>query len=801
MGKINVVRDDGTVVSVDEELYKKAEGHGAERETFRDEQSRIQGEANKKAASGVGPSVAALLGGAVDTALGGVPGLAYKAVSGNDERGLPQQWGPEFEKNPWGYQNVAQQHPVLHTVGTLAGYASPFGVGGAASKVGGKVAGAVGSKMAGRAAEGVIIGGVGHVVHTNVTGDPLSIEGAVHDAGIGALLNVGFGAVADKFTKWGGKAKAAKAEAEAKAARFETARTDVKAFESNAAYDEAHVASKVSAKKYNTAVTEANKTAAKYEAYVNPATPKKLKTAIVKAEGVLNTVERRPGYLSEPAIEPNAGPFDLSDVATPQTTNIAADLKVYRGRISDIYKKQAGGWKPTGTGRWTKDPSIAADPAGALEDLRALQTELAQRFPKASHKLDDLPTLPSTPTTSYAVEALPRTLKEFAGKHEASVRAMAEGMDDTAHQAMNKLAEDLGIETGASAVDTTVAVHSRLRNSMRLLDELKSTAVMEEAKSQKGFLNWVKGAAKSGLALAAGRVANKAAGGGWKGALAHVGAADATKAATGYIEDSLLAEAIVASKESTRAKLRNAMARYGEPTGKVIKQLGPVTSILKTSFPSGQVDEETDVRKQTVNRITDIIHANIQAPDAMFTAVQSMMGHPADIGWKIHNQVTQSLQYLLAVAPKDPGLNMKMGVSDWNPSHEQVIAFAHAVEAVLHPERALTRLLAGDGHQAAADALWATSPASMGEFAMQLANNMPEKTTYQQASRFSLILRRPMSPLQEPAIALAIQGMYLPVPGSEQGVQSGGGGGSRPAGRPPAVQSQVAGSSVSGLIS
>ena len=69
--------------------------------------------------------------------------------------------------------------------------------------------------------------------------------------------------------------------------------------------------------------------------------------------------------------------------------------------------------------------------------------------------------------------------------------------------------------------------------------------------------------------------------------------------------------------------------------------------------------------------------------------------------------------------------------------------------------------------------------------------------TMRRAGALSAIFRSPMTGYQDPTISTALQAMYLPKPAPSPS----GGRGSQPTGRPPAVQSQVAGSSVANLIS
>lgn len=811
MGKINVVREDGSVVAVDEALYNQSRGDDKNSaphvEAVGESQERHYQDARKAGDQGVIP---AFVGSMANTVAFGLPGLFGRAVD-NTPAGQHAP-GKEF----------LEDHPHATTAGEIAGLFVPGGQVSVAGRTALNVAERLGfnvlekqgvraaegaaAKLATRSVEGATLGVTSHIAHASTTGDPLTIEGTVESAGIGALLNVALGAVGDRVSSAGAKAKAAKAEADALTTRIEGANKDLKIFKDSPSYTEAYEANKAAVKTGARVTREAEAEAKKYHTFVS--SNAKFKKAVGKVEGVINTVERRPGYIPEPATPVEAAPapadpsnpFDVSDVpveatpgATPSGGAVSDELKAYRGQVSDIYKKQAGGWRQNGPQRWVKDPSIPADPYGAMEDLRTVQDSLMRRFPKASGKMDDLPVLPRTPTPSPEA-TLPKSLREFGNMTPEKISRVANDADDITHEAFGKLADELGIARAETPAETVAAIHSRVRSTMDLAEEISTKATAAAAKDGSGLLGWTRKFLRGASSLAFGRAANTMMGGGWKGAVAHVAAYDATRTAVGYAEKALLDDTLVAGKEGIREKVRNVIGKYGERAGAGLEKLGPVTSYLGSTFPDGKPDIEKDPRKQAANRIGDIAKATMTAPDALFIAVEGMMGHPGDVGWKIHNHVTSALNYMLQSMPKDDGLDMKMFSSQWEPSHSETQAIAHTMEAVLNPTDALKRALSGDGHDAATNALWATHSAMMQEFAMELAANMPRDTTYEKASDYSQLLRQPMSPLQEPQIAVVLQGLYLPQP-----PQQGGAGSSNPTGRPPAVKSQVAGSSVAAL--
>jgi hypothetical protein len=165
------------------------------------------------------------------------------------------------------------------------------------------------------------------------------------------------------------------------------------------------------------------------------------------------------------------------------------------------------------------------------------------------------------------------------------------------------------------------------------------------------------------------------------------------------------------------------------------------------------------------------------------------------VAFKIHTAILTAVNHLAQMAPKDPGIDITLRGSNWRPSAEQSLAFAHRIEAVEDPLLAIVRTIQGDSHPAAAETLWAVHPAIMSEFAQEFMASDHTDLTYEAEARMAQLLRIDVG-LRRPEVLATLQGMYLPKPQAPAG-QSGGGA----PGRPAAVKSKVAGSSVSALTS
>lgn len=304
--------------------------------------------------------------------------------------------------------------------------------------------------------------------------------------------------------------------------------------------------------------------------------------------------------------------------------------------------------------------------------------------------------------------------------------------------------------------------------------------------------------AKQGAQQAAGRMADSALKGGAAGMFARVFAGHAVGGSLDAISTLVNGSALTA-KVGLRAKISEAFARFARPVGAALDVFGPVTSTLKTQFPSGHYDDAEDERVMARNRINDIASAAVTAPDTLYSAVKSLMGSSGDIAAKMHQQWVNTLKYLAAVSPKDPGTNMTMNGSQWLPSYAEVDEFAHQYQAALYPDAYLARVIAGLGHPSGVETLALLTPAMLQEARDQALMEDWRGITAEGHAGLSMLFQRPMSALQDPDVFWLIQGQQLPPP-VEEAQQNTRPPTGNPAGRPPAVSSKVAGSSVSALI-
>lgn len=475
---------------------------------------------------------------------------------------------------------------------------------------------------------------------------------------------------------------------------------------------------------------------------------------------------------------------------------------------------------------------------GAQDAVREWMPEAVIEFPR--RPFDALREVPPD---------MPRNLLSLGKMRNDTVVRLANSLDDTTVSQLDQLAVDIGLMPGATPADTLLGLHKQIRDTFYLpnkaataaaeevvpfaeLDDLLPTrpplpqekwsaarnevdaaragggykeskwyepgeAPVASAGKTGSLLDTPISIAKTGGRIAAFRAANNAFGGGTVGAILGVAAGHATGGMFGVVEG-IVSGAALSGKAGLRAKLGEAFARFAQPVGNALETLGPVSASLTASFPRGVPDDREDARDLTVSRSREVNQMLYSAPDTMYNMVRGFMGVGGDIAPKLHQKMLGSLQYLNDVAPKDPGTEMTMTGSKWKPGYTEADTYAHQYQAVLHPEVYIARVLAGDGHYAGVEALAATSPATLEE-ARNIAMQQDWKDLTLAGHRgLSMLFQRPMSALQDPDVFWLIQGQQIPQP-PEQAQQNTRPPTGNPAGRAPAVNVRLAGSSVANL--
>lgn len=723
MPKVNVTTRDGRVVAVDSEdatELTKASALATAAQT--------RANINEEASSGIVETGLATLEGAADAATFGGYGKLREHISDAEGTSGARDMAIRADQHPYA-RLAGEAAAVLAPTGVLgrtAATATRYTAAGLAGRAGAAVGGA-----AGLAAEGAILGVGSSIAQTNVTGDPLTVDSVVAGAGVGALLNVGAGALGALVSRGAGKAKAV-SEVAQKAQQSERIAVALEQLDSPVYRElkEAHEASIAAAKATN---AEVNRVAKKYQEFLDGSSPFSARSAVAGTQTALDEIRN----------VASAGVSAAKASGQPVTTDLLEAVADSQKRLTAIKS------------------NLTANPAAAVEDLRVLHSEMSQSGVK-------LPEIPARPGQLVPVPEgeLPKTLADLHRVHPDTVAKIANGVDVRTGEAIGKLADDLGLARGNTSSETLAALHKTLG------DFSKAAPAADKA----GLLGTLKTSAMSALGGAIGGPAGALVG----GALSA---------------GNKLSTAITAARQTVSKDLDAIVAAAGAKAGAALGKLGPVTAVLSTSWPGGEKDNSGPLSHRTLRRIAEIEASAATVGDTAFAAVQGLLDTPGDVAVSVSEHLQRAVEHLRATLPAPSATNTRMGGTDWSPAYHESLLLAHRLEAVQAPLTSIKRVLKGEGHPVAVDTLWTVYPALMADLGARIAAS-PEmsRATYQRASVYSMVFRTPMSGLQEPAVMASIQQIYK----SRQQKQSATP--ANPPGRPAAVQSPVAGSSVSALL-
>jgi hypothetical protein len=754
MGKlVNVVLPGGRVVSVPEDVAKEAQGGGTSHTQSLDEAAASETSAvNEERSSGVGEGVKAGLEGFADAATLG----AFGKVMATDA---------DYGRNA---QIRAQERPGSRFAGELSTLLLPTGELGLGAKALGEALPAnalahVAGKLGGRLGEGAVYGIGGAIANSNVTGDPLSIEGLVESAGVGAVVNYGIGKLADGLTKASTNATtklAAAADDAAKQSKLNSL------FETNPeSYNElveTHRATVDAAIKSQKAY---DRNIANYEDALKDFTtkPGNFKNAITD----IDVMERK--ILHQ--VSGNADKISGGDIGTgiPRTAEITPEIREqltkFREKLAETRIQSEALFN---AGNATEAAKVMSE---GLEQAQKIMpgAKFSSGAPIAKLRGEALPSLPRLDVQfrgprppDFPVGKLPENLSKFARLNPERIAKLANAVEAGSPLAnsIDKFTTDIGMQLGDTAGSTLAGVHAGLQGV--------SDIVAKEGPKSLGntLLDTLRKASKRSVAWGTGRTVDRAVGGGFGGAALH----GIVGASIGYgldgVEGAMIGASLLGAKSQSRNTLDKILASKGKAVAGALEAVGPISSYLSTSFPDGKPDTETDVRKLALNRVNEIQATASMATDASFAALQPLMGVPEDIAYKMHMQMVGAITRLNDKLPRDPGLATMMFKSLWKPSAAEAMKLAHDLEVVQAPMKAIQRLISGGGTMEQAHHMWESWPASMQEAASALAANTDTymNVTREQASALSRVFRVPLTGFAQPQNIAQLQALYLPKP-------------------------------------
>lgn len=854
---VNIVKPDGTVVTVDREVAEALTGQkfAPHIQTPQESAEQARTAYNKENTS---PVVAGLASGA-NAAFFGAPGAFYDEST----------------------REAIRTHPTASKIGTIAGVLAPTGLLGSGAKavseatfLGQAAKLGAGGGVVGRAMEGGIIGGGLHMAEAMLSDDPLSGEALVESIGMGSLLSVGLGAVTDKalrmltpkaaaggggldellpgaqaVTKRGPAplARAARAqmaldeaEAVAAGAREEAAlgavvrqaREDVQ--RARQALDESpeYAAFRDSYEVGQKAMAKANEAAKRTAEEFGDWAQNGMRGTINEFEGTQNSIRTRLAKLraKDPTGMRAAAARDAARAAGEEVPIDETSALV--GMSNDIDELK----------RFSKNLLDSTDPRAA----NAVYSRMAQVNEKLTGLGIKAPKLPELPTGEVQElgAKLPEALSDIGKLREESIAKIANALDANQQIAAVNLARQLGLDA-ETAGDALAGIHQQMRNMYHVPDLSKeavkqaqniakadaaaakaaTASKFEEAATEVdrarevtgGRLEWtfkngelaagpiggessvLKGVrrwTKAGLQSAAARAAYS---GGWKGALISRLAYGAAGYAVGGMDGALFGASVGSARSETLGRIRSVVAEAAKRGVTGISQMRPLAAYL--GHRGADSDSKQLYDGKAAVALMNQIHAQaLTAPDAMYQVSRGIMGQPGDLAYKLYAKTTSAIAYLSQMAPKDPGIDVEPGKSNWEPNADEINTWLHRYEAVMHPVEYGARVLDGDGDMAGMEALAVNWPYVHQQLQAEAAAQDWTGLSHERASGLTMLFGKPVTGYNDPDIQMMIQAQYVAAASARGRAQGGkkSRGTGNPTGRPPAVQSPTLGSNVSG---
>jgi hypothetical protein len=741
--KVNVVRPDGSVLSVTPEQASKLKllGYRDESNDEANERALEQGRENyystgtqklKTAGEGVGRGLSL---GATDY------------LFGDDDTRARAQYNPGVAI---GTEILGALAPLVLSGGATAPeQAASFGVRAAArlaptaalSRGGAAVGEAVGvGGRFGKAAvagvvEGGVYGGAQAANHAYLTNDPITAETILHGAGWGMLFGGGAAVAGEALIAGGQKIGRQLAEKEAKAAAAASTKTpdpvDVMAVGKDS-YGRLHgeVAT------LNTKLTEMTKAA---DAVITSTNRKLANLGASETAGVNHTT--------------------LALIKTRVDRAYKAVNKAVTKGDAALKKQALADYKET-IHKATEQLGVTAklgNPAKALDELAQIAS-----FNK------ELTSFPKSPE-AFTKLSLNRAERLFATLEGAKKLSAYPELGKAVDAAAVSFGEAIGVKI--AGVDGLRTAYSVMKEQVKSAGATKVVAAVEgagKAPSGGGGYMPMFGVYSAGAAV-----------GGPIGGIMAVGAA----------RKFMSGERLAAMRNAAVARLQKAASTYMPKAGKAIRRIGPRIEPLAVKL-DGTFDSSSKSREDmAAARVKEFWNAYPTVNDTLYKSVESLGITQPELGAAVHAAGVAAFKSMLESVPRDPGVVSGLK-SIWKPSMLQAEVLSRRLQVFHDPVGQAEEMLStGDFDPIKIKTLKAVAPAVYQELRMGVIDRIAEpgimdKMSYNDQIGVGTMLDIPIHSSMRPEHIAASQMLFqvrkepMPMPVKSSEGSSGG----RPAG-------------------
>lgn len=811
MGRINLIRPDGTTVHVENaEAAQRLEKLGYRREESSEQNLRTGATATAERFDNPLDKATTTIEGIGSGLTLGLTDVVEGQVLSEEDMDLSRlsaKYNPNYRL---GGEIVGAVGGALFTGGLTPAGALAQGSTAIAKGVGGVRGAALAAGI-----EGAAVGAGQAVSRAELTNEPLAVEqvlagagwGAVYGAGLGAALGTA-GKIADRYAVRHG-ADASKfvnpvSEEEffklsrtiddftgttpVVAERVSAARGSVKALNDEVARIESEVAqlddlfSKSGAsasKEFDSAFNSLNK---EREA-LGRSVDKELRSTL------LNEFDDGPRllrqYEASPVKERWLREFAEAHPDIPLSQNIKRATSI-EDTIFDLRDQHLRRLADTEAQTIAKKELLEAE----LSPIRTQLSQAERSVEEYMIKSEALKELRRFPTSADEFIVMK---KERAERVFGALDALYKSADDGFHplrQSLDQLAESMSAKAGLSIQTSNpveklrkiynVGRESAFKETLNEIQQaVKAGKTAKDAKAGS-FLGRVTRMASARTASSAAR---KAGAGNVGSAAAYQGASAMAAYATGGLTG-LVAE-VSGIRSAVANRLTRAVSSLSPTKNKATRTILPRIEPLSFSL-DGQVEKDTKDRQELAKRRSrEIANAAGNVPNTTYNAVKPFIGEHTNFALALQQQAVQKFNTLLELIPRDPGTAVNQLNSMWKPNPIQVEQFSRVMQVFQFPIQVIEEwsndLSTIDSIRA--DAMHKLWPEIMNDFRFQIVQKLPEmgQLDYNNQARLSLLTKIDLHSSFSSQSVAARQNQFMEIP---EETSSMGSSSPNPGGRP-----------------
>jgi len=806
MGKVNLVRPNGDVVTVDEARAERLRRMGYRDEDTGERMALADENAEREMYSGLGDQVAAGLEGVASGITFGASDALLDAAGADTAKRAQYNPGTRIAGELVGAIGVPLGALGAGRLANLAARTPAGALARSTTRLSQKIGGVKGA-VVGAGIEGAVVGAGSEITAATLSGDPLTVEGVLAHAGLGSVFGAGAGLLAHGIGRVAEKAGHVAAPVDdvilkAPKARPALTATEAKALFREATFpDEAFGRLRGAVDDFRKAADDVMKQADNaVAAATSPMAVRSLKQqfqSLKYAGDEIAGVATLGGTASAAKVEMSGARKAWSrakkaiDKGDDEATKLA--LGEYHAALTRLNAATGAGSKIPRLAVDVTEESVSRSVSAAEEalDVRSIH-DAAKRFPRSADEFFAMK--PGKAEEMFA--AIEKAMSTGGPEMDVIKGALVQQVDEVLTRAgvtstgnpADKLRSVYGLHKKVGADAVTNRAKAKLAADEAPIKETKAET------ETKGWGPWkfAKRVLRQAAARTGSSAAHKAGAGVLGGSLAYQSAGLAAGMMLGGDAGGpwglVAAAELTGARAAAMGRIRGAVARYGAKAATGTRAIGARVEPLSYSLMNRDDDPSEGRKALFARRSAELRELGAVGKDRAYalSAALTEAGH-GDFAVATHQQVSKALDHLLAALPRDPGATPWALGSLWKPTASQMDLYSRIHRAVVRPLDSIEAMLGGDVHPAEAKALREVWPELHSQAKVEIIHRLSDPEFVkglrrQQLTGLSVFADIPLIPTQRPEFISAQQQMWAeraPQPSPSGG---GGGGGGRPPG-------------------